>query len=250
VADKLIYTLLLLMLVACAPAGEAMKQGGMAEQQPPVHSADVEAEPSQLVFEPDHVDGGSVKEGDKAVVYLRVRNAGNQMENIVAVNTSCGCSVAEPEQSLLMPGGFTRIKVTVDTFAKENDVRKWVELTDAHGHRSRAWLTLEVTENPHMVGSKRSIFDGKCGSCHFAPAAGKSTGPTIYQAVCVMCHGVNGQGAYAPKLAGHKDAGLLAAVIAAGTGSRHMPGFAKDHGGPLSPDQIAVLSRWLLTLDE
>lgn len=79
---------------------------------------------STLVFEPDHVDIGMVKEGEDATGFLRVRNAGDSMANIVSVETSCGCSVAEPEQRLLMPGGFTRIKVVVDTFAKQGDAKK------------------------------------------------------------------------------------------------------------------------------
>jgi len=245
---RLIAGVLLLMLVSCAPTGELITPQQKAHL--PVHESSPNYLKSQLVFEPDHVAMAAVLEGDKAVAFLRVRNAGEQMENIVSVTTSCGCSVAEPEQNLLMPGGFTRVKITVDTFAKQDDVRKWVELTDARGRHSRAWLSLDVKANPHMAATRRSIFDGQCGSCHFAPAAGKKTGPAIYRAVCIMCHGEKGQGAYAPKLAGHKDSALLAGVISAGTGSQHMPGFAHDQGGPLSLDQVAALSQWLSTLDE
>jgi len=245
---QLISICLLLLLAACAPAGEVNSPAH--QLQPSVYEEGPKHLQSKLVFEPDHINMGSVQEGAQAVVFLRVRNSGGQLENIVMVTTSCGCSVAEPEQNLLMPGGFTRVKVTVDTFAKKDDVRKWVELTDGHGGRSRAWLSLDVKMNPHLAATTRSIFDGQCGSCHFAPAAEARSGPAIYRAVCAMCHGESGQGSYAPKLAGHKDSGLLAGVISAGTGNRHMPGFAHDQGGPLSPDQIDVLSRWLSTLDE
>lgn len=239
--------LLMFVVVGCTPAAAVKPQGGIAVagQSPEMVHA-----PSALVFEPDHVDAGEVREGDSAIVYLRVRNAGEQLASIVDVTTSCGCSVAEPEERLLMPGGFTRIKLTIDTFAKQDDVRKWVELSDDQGRRSRAWVTLKVAANPHLDTGSRSIFDGKCGSCHFAPAAGQSNGQAIYQAVCSMCHGAGGQGAYAPKLAGHRDTAMLAALIATGTGSRHMPGFARAQGGPLTEIQIEALSRWLATLDE
>jgi len=245
---RLTLMTLLVMLVACAPRGDAVAQ--TTGIQSPVQEAAIVHAPSPLVFEPDHVDIGAVPEGDHAVTFMRVRNTGDQMENIVSVTTSCGCTVARPEQNLLMPNGFTRVKVTVDTFAKQDNVRKWVELTDGEGRRSRGWLSMQVKANPHMVVGKRSIFDGKCGSCHFAPAAGKSSGPAIYAAVCVMCHGTNGQGAYAPKLAGLTDARSLAVLIGAGTGSQHMPGFAHRHGGPLSRRQIAALSQWLSGLDK
>ncbi|PIW51373.1 MAG: succinate dehydrogenase [Zetaproteobacteria bacterium CG12_big_fil_rev_8_21_14_0_65_54_13] len=245
---RLIAVTLLLLLVACVQVGESVttpqKANLSGQEEHPNYLQ------SKLVFEPDHVTMAPVLEGDKAVAFLRVRNAGEQMENIVSVTTSCGCSVAEPAQNLLMPGGFTQVKITVDTFAKQDDVRKWVELTDGQGRRSRAWLSLDVKANPHMATTSRTIFDGQCGSCHFAPAAGKQTGPAIYRAVCVMCHGEKGQGAYAPKLTGHKNSSLLAGLISAGTGSQHMPGFAREQGGPLTPDQVAALSQWLSTLDE
>jgi len=193
---------------------------------------------------------GSIPEGDKAVAFIQIRNAGNAMEQIVSMETSCGCSIAEPEQRLVMPGSFTRVKITIDTFAKQEDVTKWVELTDSHGHRSKAILHLKVLPNPHLDAGSRSIFSGKCAACHFDPARGRSSGSEIFHAVCSMCHGEKAVGAYAPALRGHKDAEVLAGLIARGTGSQHMPGFSREKGGPLNEKQIAALVQWLLALDE
>ncbi len=148
-------------LAACSqaqPVDVASEESSSIEQHEAIQSA--------LVFEPDHVDMGSVKEGEDAVVFIRVRNSGDVMANIVAVETSCGCSVAEPEQRLLMPGAFTRIKVVVDTFAKQGDAKKWVALMDDTGRRSKAWLRLNVQPNPHLKVGDRSIFKGKCAACH------------------------------------------------------------------------------------
>jgi len=205
---------------------------------------------SALIFEPDHVDMGSVKEGDDAVAFLRVRNTGDVMANIVAVETSCGCSVAEPEQRLLMPGSFTRIKVVVDTFAKQGEAKKWVQLTDDLGKTSKAWLNLNVQPNAHLNTTSRSIFKGKCAACHFDTAKGKVKGPELYGAVCSMCHGGAAEGMSGPSLRHHDDVGVLTELIASGTGSHHMPGFALSQGGPLNPKQINALSQWLSTLDE
>jgi len=205
---------------------------------------------SALVFEPDHVDIGTVKEGEEAVGFLRVRNAGDSMSNIVSVDTSCGCSVATPEQSLLMPGGFTRIKVIVDTFAKQGEAKKWVQLTDDLGRHSKAWLTLHVQPNPHLDVSTRSIFKGKCAACHFDPARGKVKGPDIYQAVCAMCHGAGRKGVSGPSLRYHHDQKALLKVISEGAGSQHMPGFAITRGGPLTDKQLIALAQWLSTLDK
>jgi len=245
VALKLTVTALLLVCTSLALA--ACKQ---VQSSQVVSSAEKFMSDSVLVFEPSHIDLGSVKEGEDATGFLRVRNAGDRMANIVAVETSCGCSVAEPEQRLLMPGDFTRIKIVVDTFAKQGDAKKWVQLTDDAGHRSRAWVSLHVQPNPHLDGSSRSIFQGKCAACHYEPAKGKVSGADIYQAVCAMCHGRDRGGISGPSLQHHKDAAVLVTVIANGIGSQHMPGFAVDKGGPLSAEQIAALSQWLSTLDE
>jgi len=238
---------LCLLLVVASLGLSACKQAQPSQSVPPVEKT---VSDSVLVFEPDHVDIGAVKEGEDAIGFLRVRNAGHYMANIVSVETSCGCTVAEPEQRLLAPGAFTRIKIVVDTFAKQGAARKWVTLTDDAGHRSRAWVSLHVQPNPHLDGASRSIFQGKCAACHYAPAKGKVSGPDIYQAVCAMCHGADREGVSGPALQHHKDAAVLAAVIARGVGSQHMPGFAVKKGGPLTMKQIAALSQWLSTLDE
>jgi len=236
------------LLVACL----CLTLSACKHDTPPLVSVPSElfVSDSALVFEPDHVDMGTVKEGEDAIGFLRVRNAGDQMANIVAVETSCGCSVAEPEQRLLMPGGFTRIKVVIDTFAKQGDSKKWVLLTDSAGHHSKAWLSLHVKPNPHLDGSTRSIFQGKCAVCHYDPAKGKVSGPDIYNAVCAMCHGSDREGVSGPSLKHHNDAEMLSSVITNGVGSQHMPGFSVDKGGPLTEAQIFTLSQWLSTLDE
>jgi len=238
----------ILLLFVCLCLGlAACKQPKLSHTAPPVEKF---VSDSVLVFEPDHVDIGAVKEGDEAVGFLRVRNAGDRMVSIVSVETSCGCSVAEPEQRLLMPGDFTRIKVVVDTFAKQGNAKKWVQLTDDAGHRSRGWLVLHVQSNPHLDGTSRSIFQGKCAACHYEPARGTVSGSDIYQAVCAMCHGAGREGVSGPSLQHHNDADALATVIANGVGTQHMPGFAVKKGGPLTFEQITALSQWLSKLDE
>lgn len=250
---QLIFSLMLLLAVAScgSPAEDGVKQKSLGNSSDHgTQSQAVEKSSSQLVFEPGELNLGSVKEGDKAVGYIRIRNAGKTMEQIVEMTTSCGCSVAEPEQRLLAAGAFTRARITIDTFAKQDEVKKWVELTDGRGRRSRATIYLNITENPHLEVKGRSIFSGQCAACHFDPAKGKVSGENIFKAVCSMCHGAKAEGAYAPALRGRGDARLLAAQIARGSGSQHMPGFSIAHGGPLDERQIAAITQWLLRLDE
>jgi len=203
----------------------------------------------QLHLQPELLDMGTVKEGEEARATLFIRNNSTEPVTIVDVQTSCGCTVAELESSVILPGGFTTLDVRTDTAVKQGDVKKWVQVTDSLGHTAKSILTLRVTENPHLDRTGRGLFDGKCRSCHYDPVQGVVSGKGIYSAACVMCHGVDGKGAYAPALTAIDDEMVLRQLIANGTGSPQMPGFAKTHGGPLTESQIQSLSRWLLSLD-
>lgn len=203
-----------------------------------------------LAFDPIELDMGTVLEGAKATATILIRNNGNGFAQIVKVESSCGCTTAEPETRMLLGGAFTPLHVEVDTFGKLGDIRKSITMTDQHGNQSTAWLNLHVKMNPHAMGKNRSIFDGKCAACHVEPARGKVIGLEIYTAVCVMCHGVGAKGAYAPSLLVIHDEDELSVLIANGTGTHHMPAFAKEKGGPLSAEQISALAKWIISLDE
>ncbi|MDX8403611.1 MAG: DUF1573 domain-containing protein [Mariprofundaceae bacterium] len=208
------------------------------------------AEPLPLLhIQPEVLDMGTVKEGEEATGRLFIRNNSDGMITITDVQTSCGCTVAEPKSKVLMPGAFTELEVRTDTTIKQGDVKKEVRITDSAGHVATAIIKIKVVENPHLVREGRGIFDGKCAACHFDPVQGKLTGKTIYDAACVMCHGEDGKGAYAPALSGHEDEMALRHLISHGTGSPHMPGFSIEGGGPLTQKQVNILSKWLLSLD-
>jgi len=159
--------------------------------------------------------------------------------------------VTEVQTCAFRSGEFTTINIEVDTTGKTGKVKKNVVVTDQAGRQATAWMTLTVLPpDPHNSSMPRhSIFDGECARCHVAPAQGKVTGKAIYGAVCVMCHGDNAQGDYAPDLTNIDDGDALFAMIAEGVDPRHMPGFLKKNGGPLTEKQIHTLTQWLLSLD-
>ncbi|MDT8376086.1 MAG: DUF1573 domain-containing protein [Mariprofundaceae bacterium] len=208
-----------------------------AEPLPPLH------------LQPEVLDMGSVREGEEATGTLFIRNNSEAAITITDVQTSCGCTVAEPKSRILAPGAFTELEVKIDSTVKQGEVRKSVHVTDSSGQVAEAVLKLTVTENPHLMREGRGIFDGKCAACHFDPAVGKQDGRAIYDAACAMCHGELGKGANAPALRGYEDETVLQYLIAHGTGRPQMPGFAVDAGGPLTEKQVFALSRWLLSLD-
>lgn len=207
------------------------------------------AEASPLVFEPKELDVGAVQEGEMAKVQLRIRNTGQTLEQIAELRASCGCTTVEVDDRVLLPGGFTRVSVIIDVFAKQNAISKWIELVDGHGRTSRVLLRLSVLPRAMHGRNGRSLFDGQCRACHFDPAEGKTDGEAIYKAVCAMCHGPDAHGGYAPALAG-QDPGALMEIIANGVGKPQMPAFSRDRGGPLDEEQIRALADWLAALDD
>ena len=212
--------------------------------------SNLNAEAEGLVFDPKELDMGEVFEGEKTKAVLLIRNNSDSILQIAKIESSCGCTAAEPESWMLAAGEFTPLHIVVDTFGKLGDVRKSITLTDGQGRETTAWLTLHVKKSAHAMVTNRSIFDGECASCHFDAAQGKTTGKAIYDAVCVMCHGVDGAGGYAPKLRGQYHKETFIHLLANGTGTQHMPAFAKKKGGPLDDKQISALTEWMLSLDE
>lgn len=243
-----------LMRGACTILSALLICAGMlACAAPPAHqSPQVKQEGvsnTDFLIQPQHFDIGEVMEGEEARVRLFVRNTGVFPLYIVDVQSACGCTVSKLGSREVPPGGFTTLDVVIDTTAKGDSIEKKVTVLDALGRRAEARLSLRVRENPHAdTMGGRGMFDGKCAVCHVEPAKGKVKGGEIYAAVCAMCHGGEARGAYAPGLRG-MEADALSTILEHGI-NRRMPSFSHANGGPLSPMQIAELSKWLSGLDE
>jgi len=199
---------------------------------------------SMLVIDPPMLNLGEVDGAKPIEASLLIRNISEQPVFIANLSSSCGCTNLRTEAMTLPAGGFTPLHVTIDLFAKQGKIAKQVTVTDAFGGTSSAKILFTVRPNPHTTISNRSLFEGKCARCHFDPAKGLQQGKALYQALCTMCHGTNGSGAYAPKLRG-LNANRLTSTITNGAGRPAMPAFAQQHGGPLSNAQIKALVNWL-----
>jgi len=233
------------VLVVTLPLGCAQR---VVETPSKVAPLDVTAPQTSFLIQPAQLDLGEVMEGEEAHARLFVRNTGFLPLHIAEVQSACGCTVSSLASREVPPGGFTTLDVRIDTTAKGDSIKKKVTVVDALGRRADAWLSLHVKDNPHADLSDKGIFSGKCAACHVAPAAGKKKGADIYAAVCAMCHGEKGRGAYAPALRG-RDAGSLRSILQHGI-NRRMPAFSRQKGGPLDEIQLAEVAKWLSGLDE
>ena len=104
--------------------------------------------------------------------------------------------------------------------------------------------------NQHLaLADRQAVFRGDCASCHVQPAEGKQ-GAELFQAACAICHDANPRASMVPDLKvarAVRDAAFWEKWIGEGKEGSLMPGFARKHGGPLSPEQIASLVEYALT---
>jgi hypothetical protein len=71
-------------------------------------------DPPRIEVTPSSYDFGEISPTEKAVVEFQVKNTGGSPLEITRVSTSCGCTTAEIEDELLLPGETTTLHVTFD----------------------------------------------------------------------------------------------------------------------------------------
>jgi cytochrome c5 len=212
----------------------------------------------RIRFEKTDHDFGKIPSDRKETLKWVFHNDGDEPLKIVSTRPSCACTALVVQTEPIPPGGTGTIDVTYDPTGQYGQVRKTVAVTSNDLANRVVLLSMKAevipsgnTEigNGHPSISGQSPLMGPCGSCHSAPARGKS-GAALYTAVCAMCHGPKAEGGRAPSLRDASDPGTrddkaLADTIAYGTVDPRMPGYSDMMGGPLDKGQIESLVRLL-----
>ncbi|MDR7521563.1 MAG: DUF1573 domain-containing protein [Armatimonadota bacterium] len=68
-----------------------------------------------LVLETTAVDFGPLRE--RSTRFVELRNAGRKPLYILAISSSCGCTTAEADATVLVPGATARLAITFDPVA-------------------------------------------------------------------------------------------------------------------------------------
>jgi cytochrome c5 len=212
----------------------------------------------------------SAKPGETEVEYEFVAtNGSSEAIAIVGIHTTCGCTVAQlpplPERALVLaPGARTTLRVKLDLQGKVGAIAKTVRVETSLGS-VQLTVHADVAVDPGSAGpaggmgaararnieiaarSRQAVFQGDCVKCHGTPAAGKM-GEDLYLAVCTLCHDAHPRAPMIPDLnvpRGPRDLAFWTRWIADGAPGTMMPAFAAAHGGPLTPDQVTSLARYL-----
>lgn len=194
-----------------------------------------------------------------AAFTFAVTNISNEDVVINWVRPSCGCTVADlpPTPWKLSPQQSGTMKLNVDLRGKHGTLSKHVSVDTSHGlkllatrvHIPQAVAGVDARErNMQLAMADRQIvFRGDCASCHSTPTVGKM-GADLFVTACGICHEAPHRATMVPDLKAlqidpTKD--YWKHWIVHGKPGTLMPAFAKDQGGPLTPEQIESLAEYL-----
>jgi mono/diheme cytochrome c family protein len=189
--------------------------------------------------------------------FLVTNKSGDPVE-VVQIEASCGCTVAEMPTTpwILAAGAKGSFCAVVDFQGKYG---KLVKTLHVHSNAGSQTLTMTI-DIPETEESRRqrnqqlafidrqAVFRGECASCHVQPAIGKS-GAELFQAACGICHQAANRAGMVPDLTvvrEARDAEFWRRWIAEGKDRTLMPAFAREKGGPLTTEQIASLVEYAM----
>jgi mono/diheme cytochrome c family protein len=98
------------------------------------------------------------------------------------------------------------------------------------------------------VANRQAVFKGDCARCHTTPTVGLM-GLPLYATACGICHEAEHRASMVPNLAtlDHPtNREFWLQIVAQGKPGTLMPGFAREHGGPLTTAQIESLAKFLV----
>jgi hypothetical protein len=200
------------------------------------------------------------KAGDtSARLFFNVTNISASDAVIERVETSCGCTVAQiPSQPwILKPQQDGKLDVVVDLRGKSGTLTKTITVYFSGG--SSELLTIKVVlpdtpealrlRNQQLAAFDRQLVfkDSDCARCHADPTTGKM-GLELYAAACGICHDSKQRATMVPDLTAlhhPTDKNYWKSMITDGKPTSLMPGFGRQHAGPLSPEQIDSLVVYL-----
>lgn len=106
-----------------------------------------------------HFDFGSLREGEKVSHMFSVRNIGLHSIRITGTETSCGCTVATPDEEVVPPFQSVTVPATVDLTGRAGPIRSDIWLHLEHGEPLQ--LTMEgfvIDDSPARVDLGRFLL--------------------------------------------------------------------------------------------
>lgn len=115
-------------------------------------ASDVGSGATKIVFESSVVDLGEVQQQQKTRVTAIYRNIGMEEARILKVKTSCGCTAAAPEKTVLLPGESAKLEISYQPGANRGEFHQSVFL-EVEDQEKPAFLSLQGQIIPFVVAS-------------------------------------------------------------------------------------------------
>lgn len=204
---------------------------------------------------------------EKTLFTFALTNTSSSPVVIKQVTSSCGCTtISLPSQPwTLAPGDNGKIQVDVDLRNKWGMLAKNITLDTTAGSKQLVLLinipapsnaqpetTPDINLNRQRnimvsLNDRQAVFKGDCARCHVEPAQGK-LGKELYAAACGICHEGTHRAGMVPDLHALKHPTTYEYWkfwTSNGKTNSLMPAFAKEQGGPLTPEQIHSVAAYL-----
>jgi cytochrome c5 len=187
-----------------------------------------------------------------------VKNIGTAPLKLSKLTTSCGCTAALAQDSIINPNTCGTIKVTFSTIGKGGGfTTKSIDVVSNAWNRPLEHLILRahlVPDSSHALQMHLTgIFAGQCAICHAERGIGKH-GKELFEEDCAMCHSPSTGRNPGPELTRHlllRHSGSdFSQIIERGISGRNMPAFGRDYGGPLDQVQLTSLVSYLVEVKD
>jgi Protein of unknown function (DUF1573) len=137
-----VKNILFILVVSLGVFGCNGKKKIEFDQKAPIENSDA----PKIVFEEPKHDFGEINEGDIVNHTYKFKNAGPMPLEIIAVNVSCGCTVAEKPEKPIGAGKEGEIKISFNSSGKVGINTKNVTVL-SNASNSSETLTFDVIVN-------------------------------------------------------------------------------------------------------
>lgn len=119
-----------------------------------VMTAEEKAKAPNIEFDLTEYDANSVIEGEKVVHKYLFKNTGKSDLIIEYAKGSCGCTVAEPKEKVIPPGGSSEITATFDSQGRFGENKKSISVksNDPDNEIVTLQLKVKVDKDPFHAG--------------------------------------------------------------------------------------------------
>jgi len=113
----------------------------------------------RLTIDPQQIDFGRMEQQEARHITVTLRNDGQAPLKIDNVETSCGCTVADPQKTVLQPGESTPLEVTFNSQMFEGKQLKLIEIhtNDPRDRVQEIEIRADVHAPLHVIPIRRAL---------------------------------------------------------------------------------------------